>query len=61
MSDVFAPRPGTVVISFHVDFAQALSAVVDEPTRTCAAVHGRDVPGPLPAPAMSTPPVKRNR
>ena len=38
MSEVFAPRPGTVGISFHVDVGKALAALVDEPTRTCAAV-----------------------
>jgi hypothetical protein len=57
MSEVLAPRPGTVVISFHLDVAQALAALVDGATRTCAAVDGRDTSGPLSAARVAAAPV----
>src|SRR5262249_46385890 len=41
MSEVLAPRPGTVVITFHVAVTAALSELVDEQTRTCAAARDR--------------------
>jgi hypothetical protein len=49
MSEVLAQRPGIVVISFHVDVAQALSALVDDATRSCAAPDSRHGSEPLPA------------
>jgi hypothetical protein len=46
MSEVLAPQPGTIVISFHVDAEQALAALVDEANRTCAALGRRGASGP---------------
>jgi hypothetical protein len=54
MSEVFAPRPGTVVIAFHVEIGEALAALVDEPTRTCAAVDARHSSASLPSTAPAT-------
>jgi hypothetical protein len=61
MSEVLAPRPGTVAISFHVDAEQALAELVDGATRTCAAVGGRDSSGAPGTPPVSAAPVARTR
>ena len=44
MSEVLAPRPGMIVVAFHLEVGKALASLVDEPTRTCAAVDARRVP-----------------
>jgi hypothetical protein len=41
LSELLVRRPGTVVMSFHVDLRQALSALVDDAPRTCATLVGR--------------------
>jgi hypothetical protein len=47
MSEVLAPRPGKVVVSFHVGIEQALATAIDGATRTCALVdrRGASLPG----------------
>jgi hypothetical protein len=61
MSELLAPRRGTVVISFHVDAAQALAALVDGAPRTCASAGHRHRSG-LPSTAfVSADPVARTR
>jgi hypothetical protein len=40
MSDVIVRRPGRVVVSFDLDLVQALSALVDDAPRVCAARPG---------------------
>jgi hypothetical protein len=41
MSDVLLPRPGTVSISFDIDFRRAISALAGDATRACAGAHIR--------------------
>ena len=41
MSEVLAPRPGTVVVSFHVGIEQALATAIDDAHPTCAPVDRR--------------------
>jgi len=47
MSEVLAPRPGTIVVSFHVGIEQALATVADAATRTCSPVDRRAAPEPV--------------
>ena len=55
MSEVINSRPGIVAISFRVDVAQALSALVDDASWSCAS-PGRDDTAALPARPISTAP-----
>ena len=56
MSEVIAPRPGTIVISFHLGVRKALAALVDKANRTCAAVNALDSSASLSAPPLSAAP-----
>jgi len=59
MSEVLGPRPGTIVVSFHVGIEQALATVADAATRICSPVDRRAAPESVEP--MWTAPVARIR